>query len=92
MKKRPIYLVFDCDEWKYRSSMRLAMATTSPKRLRSFIAGKIERGDFIYGGEEDSIRQQVMSFKKDFDEQPKGSINAMLTYGFFDCVYDGEEA
>ena len=48
--------------------------------------------EFIYGGEEDSIRQQVLSFKKDFDEQPRGSINAMLTYGFFDCVYDGEEA
>lgn len=72
--------------------MRLTMATTSSKRLWSFIAGKIERGDFIYGGEEDSIRQQVLSFKKDFDEQPRGFVNAMLTYGFFDCVYDGEDA
>lgn len=92
MKKRPIYLVFDCDEWKTRSSMRLAMVTTSPRRLRSFIAGKIERGDFIYGSEKDPVREQVSSLKKDFDEQLRGSINAMLTYGFFNCVYDGEEA
>ena len=51
MKKRLIYLVFECDEWKSWSSMRLALATTSQRRLKSFLAGKVERGDFAYSGE-----------------------------------------
>ena len=92
MKRRLIYLVFECDEWKSWSSMRLALATTSQRRLKSFLAEKVERGDFSYSGEGNTARRNAAAFKKDFDIKPRDILNSMLTYGFIDYVYDGVEA
>lgn len=76
--------------------MRLALATTSRRRLKSFLAGKIESGEFVYSGayakEGNTARQNAAAFKKDFDVKPQISMNDMLTYGFIDNVYDGDEA
>lgn len=91
MSKRQIFLVYDCDDWKGKDSMRLALATTSPRRLKSFVADKIERGDFEYAGSGNTPRQKVISFKKDFDSKPRDWLNSMISFGFIDYVYDGEE-
>ena len=87
--KRQIYLVYSCDDWKSTDSMRLEMATTSVRRLKSFIAKKIKAGDYYYGSEEES--RQVERFKRDFDTETRDYINSLLIYGFYDCTYDGEE-
>lgn len=49
MSKKQIYTVFACDEWKSKDSMRLLMATTSVRKLKSFIVRKISQGEFDYG-------------------------------------------
>lgn len=91
MSKRQIFLVYDCDEWKSTSSLQLAMATTSVRRLKSFIAKKIERGDFEYDSTEQTSRQQAAQFRKDFDARPHDWLNSLLKFGFYDYTHDGEE-
>lgn len=34
MEKKNIYLLFSCDEWKSRDSMRLVCATTELEKLK----------------------------------------------------------
>lgn len=91
MSKRQIYLVYACDEWKSRDSMRLEMATTSVRRLKSFIAKKIKDGDYDYYDAEASRAKQVAEFKRDFDSERRDYINGQLVYGFLDYTHDGEE-
>ena len=91
MSKRQIFLVFDCDGWTRIDSMRLVLVTTSPRRLKSFVADKIERGDFKYAGSGNTPRQKAASFKKDFGIHTRDWLNSMLEYGFMSCEYDGEE-
>ena len=87
-----IYTVFACDEWKSRDSMRLLMATTSIRKLKSFIVRKISDETFTYDkGNELSIPQQVKLFKMDFENGLRNDVNGCLHYGFLDYCYDGEE-
>lgn len=92
MSKKQIYTVFACDEWKSKDSMRLLMATTSVRKLKSFIVRKIADETFTYDkGSELSIPQQVKLFKADFENALRADINNCLHYGFLDYCYDGEE-
>ena len=91
MSKRQIFTVSSCDVWKTRDSMRLMMVTTSVRRLKSFIAEKIHDDTFTYGDGSLSKSRQVWSFMADFDTIPKENINDLLSYGFLDFSYDGEE-
>lgn len=92
MSKRQIFLVYDCDDWKSTDSMRLCLATTSVRRLKSFIAEKIERGDFYYDGpDNESPAQSAKRFRKEFETEESRTLNDRLTYGFFDYTHDGEE-
>ena len=89
---KQIYTVFACDEWKSRDSMRLMMATTSVRKLKSFIVRKISDETFTYDkGNELSIPQQVKLFKMDFENGLRNDVNGCLHYGFLDYCYDGEE-
>lgn len=89
---KQIYTVFVCDQWKSWDSMRLLMATTSVRRLRSFIVRKIADEIFTYDkGDELSISQQVKLFKQDFENGLLEDINNCLHYGFLDYRHDGEE-
>lgn len=89
---KQIYTVFACDEWKGRDSMRLLMATTSVRKLKSFIVRKITDETFTYDkGDEISTPQQVKLFKADFGNSLREDINNCLHYGFLDYCYDGEE-
>lgn len=92
MSKKQIYTVFACDEWKSKDSMRLLMATTSVRKLKSFIVRKIADETFTYDkGSELSIPQQVKLFKIDFENALREDINNCLHYGYLDYCYDGEE-
>ena len=89
---KQIFTVFACDQWKSRDSMRLLMATTSVRKLKSFIVRKIADETFTYDkGNELSIPQQVKLFKLDFENGLRDDINNNLYYGFLDYCYDGEE-
>ncbi len=89
--RKQIYTVFACDQWKSRDSMRLLMATTSIRKLKSFIVRKIADETFAYDkGNELSISQQVKLFKIDFENGLREDINNCLHYGFLDYCYDGE--
>lgn len=90
-KKKQIFLVYSCDEWKSADSMVLLMATTSVSRLKMFIANEIARGNFEWYGEGNTRAQKAASFKKAFSKETRDALNSALTYGFFDYVYDGEE-
>lgn len=91
MSKKQIFVVHACDEWKSMDSMRLLMATTSVRRLRAFIAKKIQNGEFDYYDGELSRTKQVKQFREDFKTEDNYTINSRLTYGIYDYVYDGEE-
>ena len=68
------------------------MATTSVRKLKSFIVRKIIDKTFTYDkGDELSISQQVKLFKMDFENGLRDDINNCLRYGFLDYCYDGEE-
>ena len=91
MGRKQIFLVYDCDEWKSKDSMRLAMATTSSRGLRSFIASKIERGDFDYGDPDEPRKKQTSEFRREFDSMPRDWLDSKIKFGFYDYTYDGEE-
>lgn len=90
---KQIYTVFTCDNWKSRDSMNLIFCSTSQRKLKSFIAKKIEDNTFSYNhGEEDlSKNKQVKMFKSDFDIISHDYINCNLNGGYLDYYYDGEE-
>lgn len=86
-----IYTAWTCDEWKSYNSMRLLMATTSVRKLRSFVARKIADETFIYNkGNELTIPQQVKLFRSDFENSSLATLNDGLHYGFLDDCNDGE--
>lgn len=89
---RIIYLAYACDEWKSTSSEKLLMATTSARKLKSFVAKKIEAGDMEYRTDICSApKKQATQFRKDFDVLTRRELNTHLQYGYFDYTKDGEE-
>lgn len=93
---KQIFLVFACDEWKSRDSMRLEMATTSVQRLKSFISEKIKDGVYGYGNSDANLGLQAAWFRADFgsvgfNKEASNYINGRLICGYFECVDDGEE-
>ena len=88
---KQIFLLFTCDEHCSKSSQRLIMVTSSQQKLKQKITDLIELGDFDYNNPEWDRNRQSSSFKKDFDKCTRTAINSLLTYGFFDYCYDGEE-
>lgn len=91
VSKKQIFVIFACDEHKSRHSMSLLMATTSVKKLRSFLANKIAADDFVYIDDDLDKKEQVKRFKYDFDNNNRTYINNNLIYGFYDYTHDGEE-
>ena len=91
MSRKQIFMVWSCDDWQSRDSMRLLMATTSTRKLRSFIAAKIKDDTFGYDDDDISKKHQVERFKFDFDSGQQVTINGRLNGGCYDYCYDGEE-
>lgn len=77
-----IYLLYSCNEWKEKSSMRLVMATTILETLEGAIAKEIEDGNMNFAGHK--RKKGVKAFRSgDFGY-------ASLEYGYVDIVGDGE--
>lgn len=95
--QKKIYLLYSCDIWKSRDSMRLLMATTSKMKMKLFIQRKIGAEEMEYpcceqGVQKDMLpRLEVALFRKDFENETIRTINDKLRYGFLDYVIDGEE-
>ena len=64
---------------------------TSQQMQQNKLLKKIHDDTFTYGDGSLSKSQQVKRFKADFDTIPKENINDLLSYGFLDFSYDGEE-
>jgi hypothetical protein len=83
MDDKMIFILFSCNEWKERSSMRLIVATTDEDKLRAIIAQEILEDNMEYAGM--SKYKGVTAFNnndnKDYDN---------LKYGYVEIVYDGE--
>lgn len=88
---KQIYYVQSCDEWKSTDTMRIEMVTTSIRKLKTFIAKKIEKGDYEYCDSEMNSKKQAAVFRSDFDNLDRYTINCKLRYASFEYVYDGEE-
>lgn len=90
--KKQIYLVYSCDTWKSTDSMQLIMATTSKRKLKSYIAKAIKSDDFEYSWtDNESKTKQAAEFEHDFEHSLRYDINTKLKYGYIDYCYDGEE-
>lgn len=90
--KKQIYLVYSCDDWVSTNSFQLKMATTSKRKLKSYIVKAIKDGDFEYTWlDKESRTKQVSEFKRDFESIKRCEINNKLRYGYIDYCYDGED-
>lgn len=90
--KKQIYLVFSCDDHKTHDSERLIMATTSVRKMKSFLAKEIENGDIDYSnGITETPKRMAAKFRKEFDVLTRREINDRLVYAYIDYCYDGEE-
>lgn len=90
--KKAIFLVYSCNAHKCHSSEKLIMATTSVRKLKSFLAKEIAKGNMDYHNNISNTPKRMSEiFKKDFDVLTRREINDRLVYGYFDYCYDGEE-
>ena len=91
--RKQIFLLYSCNAWKNRHSMKLLTVTTSPTRLRRFIENEIMNGNMRYAdnGETYSEKKAVQQFRAEWKAITRDEINGQLDKGFFDYVYDGEE-
>lgn len=84
-----ITLIFSCDKYKSRQSMRLIMATTDEETAIDFIYNKIKIGDMFYFDDLLEYEEQAERFLADYR---KGEdLNRDLFYGYIDYYKDGEE-
>lgn len=90
--KKQIYLVFSCDIFRTHTSERLIMATTSVRKLKSFLAKEIENGNIDYhNGIPETPKRMAAKFRKEFDILTREEIDNRLVYAHIDYCYDGEE-
>lgn len=83
-----IYLLYSCDEWKDRSSMRLLMATACIDKLKNAFVKEVTNQDMDYSS--DFRDEQICRLQNDLESMKIESINDLLKYGFIDIVADGE--
>jgi len=76
MEQNLIYLLYSCNAWKERASMRLVMASTSKEKIMDQIIEEAKAGD--------------MELDENYEREGIEAINSYLTYGYVDIVADGE--
>lgn len=88
---KQIFLLYSCDEWKTKDSLRLVCASTSANKIKKAIITSIKNNEMEYtDGNELSLTKSVILFKKDWESALRDIINDRLKYGFTEYVYDGE--
>jgi len=60
-----IYILYTCDEWKSRDSMRVSEATTDKDTMYAIIANNIFKGEMEYEGLKNHAG--LLDFKTDYD-------------------------
>ena len=89
-----VYILWTCDEWKSRSSMRVRTVSTRRSAIEASVLKGIEAGDFDYTGTPDKNYRKNMA--QEFLHHcrscaPISDINAALRFGFIEVFEDGEE-
>lgn len=88
-----IYIIYACDIWKMRDSMRIITATTSVAKLKQLIAQLIEDDTFGYDGAQNPYGKDAAGcFCEDYNNRKidVGELNDILIYGYVEVVTDGE--
>lgn len=89
MKK--IYLLFTCNEFKERSGMRLAVATTYLRKIKSVIIKQIIAGDMEYKRNNGLPKaNQCKLLRSDWREFGAQFVFDNIEYGYVEIVNDGE--
>lgn len=87
-----IYMVYSYDIWKSLESKRLILVTSSIRRFKAFIAGKIESEIFEYStGQPSTPKKEAIQFNKDLELLPIEEINKKLRFACIDFCTDGVE-
>ena len=90
--KRLVYLLFACDEWKGKDSMRLVSVAVVPTKIRQAVEWQIRLGNMTYKGDTNkSAAAQVREFRSDWKTKTRNVLNDNLCGGFLDTMYEGEE-
>ena len=76
-----IHLLYLCDAWKSRASMRLIMATTVPETMDGAICDAIQDGSIGYGGLTGTAA--LIAYEAEHDPRH-------LDYAYLETVGDGE--
>lgn len=79
---KDIYLLYSCDIWKSKSTMRLEIATTDIAKLKRKIIREIEM---------DNMNVVEKDYKSFILNNPPHEINIVLDNGYIDVVEDGED-
>ena len=77
MLNNNIYLLFHCDQWKSKDSMRLVTATTKPEKLKKVLTEEVRRKNM-------EVHNNHSLYL------PVEQINGQLDYGYIEIVRDGE--
>ena len=90
--EKKIYLLYVCDEYKSRDSMRLVCASTLPGGLKKAIEEMLraENMEFTSGGRGLRPHQQITKFREAWEDHSRVELNDMLHYGYIEVVDDGE--
>ena len=76
-----IYLLYSCDVWKSYASMKLLMASTIREAIDDLICEKLLSGDMLYRGLKGGAAVSAYTTEPDAQD---------LTFGYLECVGDGE--
>lgn len=90
-KRKYIYVLFSCNEWKSPESMRLVGATFSPRRMKSLIKAEIEKSSMYYkkGNDEATQKEQLKMFNEDYANKGENFVFCNLENGYVEIVRDG---
>ena len=89
MSKKQIWLIYekDCEG----NPKDVVFATTSFRKIKSFLENKIRKGYCSYCTDEWSMTKQIQTFKYDMRHNHRALINDYLSSYYFTYWYDGEE-
>jgi hypothetical protein len=76
-----IYLLYSCDAWKSKSSMRLIMATTIRETIEGAVCASIQKGDMDYAGKSGSAASAAYARERN---------DRLLEFGYLETLRDGE--
>jgi len=81
------FLLYACDAWKMRNSMRLIVATKSVTRLKKVIKDAVAQGVIDYNNGSTCSQKKALCELDRLDIVTERSrLNSQLNYGFVDCV------